>query len=140
MEYSENEFTAAKPNTRLNKNELHHFKSLLLKKRDLARKQLEELEENISNLSDLDDADYSSVAHHMGDVGSDVEETDLNYALAERTTKYLQQIDEALQRIENKTYGICMATGKPIAKGRLEAVPHTRYSIEAKQKGMVEDI
>jgi RNA polymerase-binding transcription factor DksA len=59
--------------------------------------------------------------------------------LLERTKKYIEQINEALARIENGTYGICLATGKPISKGRLEAVPHTRYSVAAKKKGLAAD-
>jgi RNA polymerase-binding transcription factor DksA len=63
----------------------------------------------------------------------------MNYQLIERLREYILHINEALERIEKKTYGICLATGKPIARGRLEAVPHTRYSIEAKNKGLAED-
>lgn len=118
---------------------LEYFKQLLLDKRQEAEEELENIQQNITNLNQADDADHSSVAHHMGDVGSDVEEENMNYHLMERTKKFIEQIDEALQRIENKTYGICLATGKPIAKGRLEAVPHTRYSMEAKKEGLAED-
>ncbi|MDZ7691122.1 MAG: TraR/DksA C4-type zinc finger protein [Balneolaceae bacterium] len=119
---------------------LAYFSNLLLDKREEAIDQLEIIDRHISNLAEVDDADYSSVAHHMGDVGSDVEEEELNYQLKERTQKFINEIDNALERIENKTYGICQATGKPIAKERLEAVPHTRFSIEAKKKGLVEDL
>lgn len=118
---------------------LDHFKQLLFDKRHEAEEELENIQQNITNLNQADDADYSSVAHHMGDVGSDVEEENMNYYLMERTKKYIEQIDEALQRIENQTYGVCLATGKPISKGRLEAVPHTRYSMEAKKEGLAED-
>lgn len=118
---------------------LEYFKQLLLDKRHEAEEELENIQSNITNLNQADDADYSSVAHHMGDVGSDIEEENTNYVLLERTKKYIEQINEALGRIENKTYGICKATGKPISKGRLEAVPHTRYSVEAKKKGLAED-
>ncbi|WP_350356645.1 TraR/DksA family transcriptional regulator [Fodinibius salicampi] len=52
----------------------------------------------------------------------------------------INRLNEALQRIEDGTYGICKATGKPISKGRLEAVPHTRYSIEAKKQGKDESL
>lgn len=119
---------------------LRHFKELLLEKRREAEEEVEAIESNLSNLQDVEDADYSSSAHHMGDVGSDVEEEELDYQLLERTKKYIGQIDDALERIENGTYGICQATGKPIQKERLEAVPHTRYSIEAKKQGIVEDL
>ncbi|MDR8394003.1 TraR/DksA C4-type zinc finger protein [Aliifodinibius sp. S!AR15-10] len=123
----------------LSRKELKHFKDLLLRKRKDAMETLEILDNSISNLNEVDDADYSSITHHMGDVGSDVEEEELNYQLKERTQKFIAEIDEALKRMQNGTYGICAATGKPISRERLESVPHTRYSIEAKKRGLAED-
>lgn len=119
---------------------LAHFKELLLQKRREAEEQIDIIENTISNLNEADDADFSSIAHHMGDVGSEMEEKQINYQLLERTKRYIGQIDDALGRIDNGTYGVCLATGKPIPPGRLEAVPHTRFSIEAKKQGMVEDL
>lgn len=126
--------------TALSDDMLLHFKNILLEKRKEAEGQISTINQNISNLNEADDADYSSITHHMGDVGSDVEEEELNYQLKERTKKYIAQIDDALERIENKTYGICLATGNAISRERLEAVPHTRYSIQAKKEGIVEDL
>lgn len=119
---------------------LQYFKELLLEKRKEAEDQEEKIESNISNLNEADDADQSSIAHHMGDFGSDIEEKQMNYQLLERTRKFINRLNEALQRIEDGSYGICKATGKPISKGRLEAVPHTRYSIEAKKQGIDENL
>lgn len=127
-----------KRKTPFDRQELEYFKSLLLEKRSEAEKELENIDRNIDNLNEADDADYSSVDHHMGDVGSDVEEQELSYQLKERTQKFIQEINDALERIQNGTYGICQATGKVISKGRLDAVPHTRYSKEAKEKGLSE--
>lgn len=124
----------------LSRKELKHFKELLLAKRKEAKETLGILDDSISNLNEADDADYSSITHHMGDVGSDVEEEELNYQLKERTQKFIEEINDALERMEKGTYGICQATGKPISKDRLEAVPHTRYSIEAKKQGLIEDL
>ncbi|HKK45217.1 MAG TPA: TraR/DksA C4-type zinc finger protein [Balneolaceae bacterium] len=126
--------------TPYNGNELKHFKSLLLKNRAEAQDKLDKLWKAQENLEEADDADYSSLTHHLGDVASDVQEEEMNYQLIERLREYISHINEALERIENKTYGICLATGKPISKRRLETVPHTRYSIEAKTQGLVEDI
>ena len=128
------------PQTPFNEKELQYYKKLLLKNRTEAQEKLENIRRTQENLSDANDADYSSMAHHMGDVGSDEQEAEMNYLQIERTREYIQHINEALERIENKTYGICQATGKPIAIGRLEAVPHTRYSIEAKNQGLVKDL
>src|SRR5699024_8525319 len=90
---------------------LQYFKELLLQKRREAEQQEEQVEDNISNLNEADDADQSSIAHHMGDFGSDTEEKQMNYQFLERTRKYINQINDALQRIEDGTYGICKATG-----------------------------
>jgi len=125
--------------TPLSNGDLEHFKALLLEKREEAQEKLDTVWDDQTNLEEADDADYSSLTHHLGDVGSDVQEEEMHYQLIERLREYIQYINEALERIENKTYGICLATGKLISKERLEAVPHTRYSIEAKNKGLVED-
>ncbi len=116
--------------------ELEHFKNLLLKKRKEAENELEAIKKNIENHMDVDDADLSSITHHQGDMGSNMEEQDLNYQFLERTQRFIKQIDAALRRIEEGRYGICVATGKPIEKGRLEIVPHTNYSVAAKMKGL----
>lgn len=125
--------------TPFDKKELEHFKELLLKNRAEAQEKFDKLRGLQSNLDEADDADISSIAHHESDFASDVQESEMNYTLIERTREYIQHINEALERIENNTYGICLATGKTIARERLEAVPHTRYSIEAKQKGLAKD-
>ena len=126
--------------TPLDEQELQYFKELLLEKRTDAQEKLDDIRRTQQNSSEADDADYSSITHHLGDVGTDEQDTEMNYLQIERMREYIQHINDALERIENKTYGICQATGKPISKGRLEAVPHTRYSIEAKEQGLVKDL
>ncbi|HMB97169.1 MAG TPA: TraR/DksA family transcriptional regulator [Balneolaceae bacterium] len=116
--------------------ELNYFENLLLKKRKEALHEFEAIRKNIENHRDVDDADQSSITHHQGDLGSNMEEQDLNYQFLERTRRYIQQLDRALMRIKRGTYGICVATGEPIEKGRLEIVPHTNYSVDAKLKGL----
>lgn len=128
-----------KPTTPFTDKELRHFKELLLKNRAEAQEKLETIQSAQANLAEADDADYSSLSHHMGDVASDEQEAKMNYLQIERTREYINHINEALERIENKTYGVCKATGKPISRERLEAVPHTRYSMEAKQQGLAND-
>lgn len=119
--------------------ELEYFKNLLLEKRHEAQVELERLNESLQNQTDAEDADRSSTTHHQGDVASDYEEEETIYTLIERQRTFIKRIDEALQRIENGTYGICQATGEKIAKERLEAVPHTRYTVKAKNRGLAED-
>jgi len=70
----------------------------------------------------------------MADAGTDAQEREKTYMLFNRTRKFVKYLDDALNRIDNKTYGVCKVTGNKIAKGRLEAVPHTQLSIDAKLK------
>ncbi|MDX1548467.1 MAG: TraR/DksA C4-type zinc finger protein [Rhodothermales bacterium] len=113
--------------------ELDHFKQLLLQKRaaavediDRMRAQLEDAREQAEN-----DSAYS---FHMADAGTDAMEREKLYLMMARQQKYVGYLDRALERIKNRTYGVCKVTGKPISKERLEAVPHTEISIEAKLK------
>ena len=122
--------------TNLNENELAYFESIILRKREEAEEELHYLMSSLENQRLNDDDDASSLAHHMGDLGSKEESMDLTYRLIERNKKFIGELDRALTRIENGTYGICRATGKPIEKERLEFAPHTRYSIAAKKSGL----
>jgi len=67
---------------------------------------------------------------HMADLGSDNYEQDLAVGLMDSQRRILHEIDCALDRIEQGTYGVCEGTGKPISRARLEAVPWARYCIE----------
>lgn len=122
--------------TTLNENELAYFEAIILRKREEAQEELEYLMATIEDLRANDDDDASSLAHHMGDLGSKEESMDLTYRLIERNKKFIKELNRALTRIENGTYGMCRATGEPIEKGRLEFAPHTRYSIAAKNSGL----
>lgn len=131
--------TAEKNNTfttPFDNEELNYFRAIILHKRNEAEEEMETLQSYLANLIDSDDADSSSNAHHIADVASGEDSIHMYYTLIQRTRNYIKQLDRALERIENGTYGICRATGKPIPKGRLEAVPHTRYGVEAKKKGL----
>jgi RNA polymerase-binding protein DksA len=125
-------------NSQFDKESLDRFKKILLAKRKNAEEQIRLSTENIIILHDEDDPDYMP-ASDIQEAGTDTQSDTMNYQLLERTRKYINQIDDALERIENGTYGICQATGKPISKGRLEAVPHTRFSIHAKNSGLDDD-
>lgn len=116
--------------------ELEYFKNIILDKRSEAMEELSFLQANLQEMRDADSDDSSSTMHHMADVASDEQGIAMKYRLIERTKAFIGQLDRALQRIENGTYGICRVTGKPIEKGRLEFAPHTRYSMEAKLQGL----
>lgn len=119
--------------TPYNNQELNYFRQIILDKRNEAARELESLKnalrEEIDNTSTK--VTYSS---HQADIGTNVRERDKIYILLNRLRKFISYLDGALDRIDNKTYGICKVTGKKISKGRLEAVPHTQLSIEAKRK------
>ena len=113
--------------------DFEYFRKLILERRqeavediDRMRSQLEDAREQAEN-----DTAYS---FHMADAGTDAMEREKLYLMVARQQKYVGYLDRALERIKNRTYGICKVTGKPISKERLEAVPHTEISIEAKLK------
>mgnify|MGYP000617586233 CR=1 FL=1 len=74
--------------------------------------------------------DLSSMPIHMADLGSDNYELEFTLGLIEGEKSLLHEIDEALERIRNGTYGICVATGRPIGKARLRAKPWAKYCYE----------
>lgn len=113
--------------------ELEYFKEIIIKKRDEADNELQALQSTLRESME-NSSDESAYSFHMADAGTDAQEREKTYMLFNRTKKFIRYLDDALQRIDNKTYGVCKVTGNKIAKGRLEAVPHTQLSIEAKLK------
>lgn len=113
--------------------ELEYFREIILKKRRASEEDLEMLNATLRDTTD-NAADESAYSFHMADAGTDAQEREKTYMLFNRTKKFIRYLDKALTRIDNKTYGVCKETGKKISKGRLEAVPHTQISIEAKLK------
>ncbi|MCH2450600.1 MAG: TraR/DksA C4-type zinc finger protein [Gracilimonas sp.] len=113
--------------------ELEYFREIIIKKMEEAEEEVNALQrtlrESMENASD-----ESAYSYHMADAGTDAQEREKTYMLFNRTKKFVKYLDDALKRIDNKTYGVCKVTGKKIAKGRLEAVPHTQLSIDAKLK------
>jgi len=95
---------------------------------------MDDVEQLRAQLADSREQAENDTAYsfHMADAGTDAMEREKVYLMIARQQKYVGYLDRALERIENKTYGICKVTGKPISKERLIAVPHTEISIEAK--------
>lgn len=116
-----------------NDEELEYFKQIILKKRDDAEEELNTLQRTLRESME-NSSDESAYSFHMADAGTDAQEREKTYMLFNRTRKFVKYLDDAINRIENKTYGVCKVTGKKISKGRLEAVPHTQLSIDAKLK------
>jgi DnaK suppressor protein len=119
--------------TNLTEAELAEFRDLLLEKR-------RELVGDVKNLSDearrvgAPGGAASTMPIHMADLGSDTWEQELTLGLIENERGLLREIDEALDRIDKKTYGICIATNKPIGKARLRLKPWAKYCIEYARK------
>lgn len=111
--------------------ELEEFRQLIQEKLDNARKELEYYRDTLSKKNDTGTDDTSSSIKVLED-GADTMEKENITQLAARQAKFIQNLESALVRINNRTYGICIDTGKLIQKERLRAVPHTQHSIEAK--------
>ena len=110
--------------------ELLEFKELILERLARARKDLELFNENVAGRGN--NADDTAPTFKILEEGSYVLSKEENSQLAARQYKYIQNLENALIRIENKTYGVCRMTGKLIPKERLRAVPHATLSVEAK--------
>ncbi len=111
--------------------ELAEFKTLLLDKLEQAKKDYELLKNTLCHTDDHGTDDTSPTFKMLED-GSDVLTREETAQLALRQEKFIQNLQNALVRIENKTYGICRVTGKLIPKERLKRVPHATLSIDAK--------
>lgn len=111
--------------------ELQEFKEIILKKLEEAKVDLEILTEAFSNSAGQDINDTSPTFKILEE-GSQVLSKEENSALAMRQAKFINNLENALIRIQNKSYGICRVTGKLISKERLRIVPHATLSMEAK--------
>ena len=118
----------------LTKKELHHFKDRLLAEKKKVFEEMGEIQHDNLKQSIADEAgENSRYSFHLGDTASLAYGREFSMGLAERQQKYLEQIDEALQRIEEGKYGICLVTGDPISIERLEEVPVAKYSVKGKE-------
>lgn len=119
--------------TRYSDEELNDFKRIILNKLIVAREELAELNSSVqfSNPNGIDD---TNPAYSNMEDGSATLEKETIHQIASRQKKFIEQLEAALNRIDNKSYGICRVTGKLIRKERLIAVPHTTMSMEAKLK------
>lgn len=119
--------------TRYSDTELQEFKELILDKLRIAKEELNALASSLSNPNANGTDDTAGTYKTLEDGSATLEKESINQ-LAARQKKFIEQLEAALVRIENKTYGVCRETGKLIQKERLRAVPHTTLSMEAKMK------
>ena len=111
--------------------ELKEFEELILDKLGIAKKELEFIRNTLSKKEDMGTDSTASTVKVLED-GADTAEKENLTQLAARQSKFINNLENALIRIKNGTYGVCIDTGKLISKERLRAVPHTQHSIEAK--------
>ncbi len=119
--------------TRYSDAELKEFRELLMDKLRIAREELNALASSLSSPNANGTDDTAGTYKTLEDGSATLEKEQINQ-LAARQKKFIEQLEAAVVRIENKTYGVCRETGKLIPKERLRAVPHTTLSMEAKMK------
>lgn len=117
--------------TRFSDSELQEFREIINAKLVEAKEDLDLLNSTMS-LRDNNGTDDTSPTFKLIEDGSDVLSREETSQLAARQEKFIKHLNDALVRIENKTYGVCRQTGKLISKERLRIVPHATLSIEAK--------
>lgn len=119
--------------TYLSTKELNFFRDLIIEQKNEILENARRLKES---LVDENTGEYlgenSTFSMHMAEHGTDEMEKEKAYMLIQRDEKHLFHLKTALERIEKKTYGLCISCGKPIDKGRLEAVPITQHCIKCK--------
>lgn len=119
--------------TKYSESELQEFRAIIEKKIKRAEEDLAILRSAYKNDAD-NGTDDTAPSFKSFDDGSDLMNKEANVQLAIRQEKFIRDLKNALQRIENGTYGICRETGKLIQKERLKLVPHATLSIEAKMR------
>ncbi len=118
---------------RYSDNDLAEFEALIQEKLVVAKENLQELQRALSHEGDNSTDDTAPTFKMMED-GSETMSREETAQLAARQQKFIANLENALLRIKNKTYGVCRVTGKLIPKERLRLVPHATMSIEAKNR------
>lgn len=119
-------------NTSLTEKELDHFKEKLDQEKQETEAQIQELKDSFDSLNNTSDDVQSSQDHHLADLGTKENRKATILKGIEKQKEKLEQIIVALDRMETGNYGICIDTGEPIQKERLEAIPYAIRSVVAK--------
>ncbi len=120
--------------TPFNNAKLKEFKGRLLKIKIILREGMEHLEDNSLKKSGREaSGDLSNLPIHLADAGSDTFEQDFSLGLLEGEDIEVKEIDEALERIENKVYGICEECSSHIAENRLKVIPYARLCVKCQE-------
>ena len=111
--------------------ELEEFKAIILEKMALAKREYDQIMDELTHRSG-NGIDDTMPTYKVLEEGSSTQTKEELTNMAARQQKFIQGLQAALMRIENKTYGICRVTGKLIPKERLRAVPHATLSVNSK--------
>lgn len=119
----------------LSEADLKHFEQRLLQERARIMKEMGHLESTVLKVNPRDSAgELSGYSFHMADAGTDSMEREKAFDIASKEGRLLMEIDAALGRLYRGEYGVCEASGKPISRARLEALPWARYTVEEQEK------
>jgi DnaK suppressor protein len=121
----------ARSGKKLDAKKLGQYKKLLLQMRENI---LSDIKNMRGESGDFDSKDVSGHVIHMADVATDMYDKEFNMGLASKDRVLLQKIEDALRRIEDGTYGFCLATGKTISPARLKAIPYAEYCLEYQEE------
>jgi RNA polymerase-binding transcription factor DksA len=115
--------------------DINDFEQRLLAERARIMKEMGHLENTVLKVNQRDSSgDLSGYSFHMADAGTDAMEREKAFLFASAEGRALMEINEALRRLYNGTYGICEVCGEPIGRARLEAMPYARLCVRDKEK------
>ena len=124
----------AKPKSHLNATDRKFFSVMLLRRKNLLRGDVGGLEAEGLRKTQDSSGDLSSVPIHLADLGTDAFDQEMTLGRMESESDELQEIQEALDRIKDGSFGLCETCGKSIPKSRLKAIPYTRLCVACKMK------
>ena len=119
---------------KLNKKDLIYFKKLILKRKEEVLNQIKHISDDTLKKSQKDAAgDISGYTYHMADIATDTYDREFSLSLASNERKVIYEIDDAIKKIEDGTYGVCEECEKLIARTRLTALPYARLCLKCQQ-------
>lgn len=119
----------------MNKEDIEHFRTLLLEERKRMMEEIDWVEANYIGKSQSDaNGGTSRFSMHPADRATDSDEQEKAYLIGDASGRTLEEIDEALEKVDKEGYGMCESCGQPIARDRLEAVPHAKLCISCKAR------
>lgn len=120
---------------KFNKKELRYFKKLILKRKEEILENIKRISEDTLKKSQKDaSGDISGYTYHMADVATDTYDREFSLGLASNERNLLYELDDALKKIDEGTFGICEECKSLITKARLKALPYARFCVKCQQK------